>query len=102
MASEGPPLSSYTDLDKLVASGEIAKATKAELENYAVLLCHPNRFQLAKNPKSQLEETIRTLLIVRMSEEANKEATRISKVALWVAMAALGSTLLQVFLALWP
>ncbi len=38
---------------------------------------------------SKIADTVRTLLIVRMSEEANKEATRISMIALWIAVTAL-------------
>lgn len=79
----------FEDLDERVKTGDILKATKAELEFYAAMLCHPIWFSFHRNPKSQLEETVRSLLIVRMSEEANKEATRISKIALCVAIVAL-------------
>ena len=42
-------------------------------------------------------ETVRTLLIVRMSEEANVEAKHISQIALLVAMVALGCSVLLLF-----
>lgn len=107
MEKEGPTQEDYAALDSRVANGAITKATKAELEDYAAMLCHPNRFQFHQNLKSQLEETIRTLLIVRMSEEANKEAIRISMqaadrstAALYIAWAALVLAVVQTLAAL--
>lgn len=96
---------SKDDIDALIEhcrKGDITKSPKADLERYAAMVCS----RAARGHRSSLEfmqlsDTIRTLLIVRMSEQANEEATRISKVALWIAMAALGGTLLQVLLPLW-
>ena len=93
----------YVELEHVFAGGDISKATKAELERFAVMLSRPKAYvQFGASSFPQVCETVRTLLIVRMSEEANKEATRISKIALCVAMAALGCTVLQVFASLWP
>ena len=93
----------YVQLEHVLAGGDISKATKAELERFAVMLSRPNAYvQFGASSFPQVCETVRTLLIVRMSEEANKEATRISQIALGVAMAALGCTVLQVFASLWP
>lgn len=93
----------FHELTRLAHEGKISQLSKAELEHFAALLCRteatPHR---RSNDFSDISETVRTLLIVRMSEEANKEATRISKIALLIAMAALGCTVLQVFAVLWP
>jgi len=88
----------YLALRALFASGDISKATKQELERYAVMLSRPRaHIQIGDESFSEVCETVRTLLMVRMSEEANVEATRISQIALWIAMAALGCSVLQVF-----
>ncbi len=93
----------YVELRNVFAGGDISNVTKAELERFAVMLFRPNvygRFDAINYP--QVCETVRTLLIVRMSEEANEEATRISKIALYIAMAALGCTFVQMLAAWWP
>ena len=67
------------------------------------MLSRPNAYtHFGAREFPQICETVRTLLIVRMSEDANEEATRISKVALGVAMAALGCTFIQMLAAWWP
>lgn len=73
----------YLELKHLVSGGDISKASKVELERFAVILCRPNAYTHFDTSFPQLCETVQTLLIVRMSEEANKEATRISTIALW-------------------
>ena len=80
----------YHAIKQRFESGEIEKASKDELQHIAVLLSRANayaHFGSASYP--QICETVRTLLIVRMSEQANKEATRISKIALGIAVIAL-------------
>ena len=80
----------YHQIKQRFENGEIEKASKDELQRIAVLLSRANayaHFGSASYP--QICETVRTLLIVRMSEEANKEASRISKVALGIAIVAL-------------
>lgn len=83
-------LADYAELHHLLSGGDITKSTKTELERFAVMLSRPDahvKFGWANFP--QVCETVRTLLIVRMSEEANKEATQISRIALGVAVVAL-------------
>ncbi|MBI5671956.1 MAG: hypothetical protein HZC50_01525 [Nitrospirae bacterium] len=93
----------YVELEHVFAGGDISKATKAELERFAVMLSRPNAYtQFGVSSFLQACETVRTLLIVRMSEEANDEATQISKIALYIAMAALGCTFVQMLAAWWP
>lgn len=93
----------YHQIKQRFENGEIEKASKDDLERIAVLLSRANayaHFGSASYP--QICETVRTLLIVRMSEEANKDATRISKIALWIAIAALVCSLVQAASSLWP
>src|SRR5690242_3897837 len=80
----------YYSIQKRFENGEIEKASKEELQRYAMLLCSSKVFsQLGERFYPQVCETVRTLLVVRMSEEANREATRISKIALGIAVVAL-------------
>jgi len=93
----------YHQIRQRFENGEIEKASKDDLQRIAVLLSRANayaHFGPASYP--QICETVRTLLIVRMSEEANKDATRISKIALWIAIAALACSLVQATSSLWP
>ena len=97
-ASQIPTVADFVGIRNLVVTGVITKASKAELERYAVILASPQApHQLNDRHYIQVCETVRTLLIVRMSEEANVEAKHISQIALLVAMAALGCSVLQVF-----
>lgn len=93
-----PTRADYHDLNGLLWNGEIGKASKADLERYAVMLSLPSasaHFNVRQY--EQVCETVRTLLVVRMSEEANAEATRNSRIALLVAIGALCFSVLQVF-----
>lgn len=77
------PANLKSDLDELfllARKGEISKSSKANLERYAAVLCSTEARLRMRDPEFlQIGETVRTLLIVRMSEEANKEGTRISR-----------------------
>lgn len=89
------------EIDNLFAmatNGGILQSTKEELERYAVMLCSVEARDHRRDPEFiPLGETVRTLLILRMSEEANKEATWISIIALVVAIVALGLSAVQAF-----
>ena len=65
----------YQRLQECFAGGDISKASKAELERFAVMLSRPHAFnKFGTKDFPQVCETVRTLLIVRMSEQANEEA----------------------------
>jgi hypothetical protein len=86
----------YVKLSHAFAGGDISKATKSELERFAVMLSRPQaseHFDSRSFP--QVCETVRLLLLVRISEEANIEALRNSNIALRVALAALVIGLIQ-------
>jgi hypothetical protein len=93
----------YVELTHVFAGGDISKASKAELERFAVMLSRPTAFtNFNEQDFPQICETVRTLILVRISEESNREASRISKIALRISIGALVATVLQVALAIWP
>lgn len=68
------PTNEYNYIRQQFENGEIEKATKEELERFAILLSRveaERKYQFVSFP--QVCETVRTLLIVRMSEEANRK-----------------------------
>lgn len=94
---------SFHTIKQSIESGEIEKASKDQLQQYAILLSRSQAYgAFGASSYPQVCETVRTLLIVRMSQDANQEATRISKIAMGVAMAAAGFSLLQLILSIWP
>lgn len=91
----------YINLWNVFSGGDISTASKSKLERYAVMLSRPHASdQFGKN-FPQVCETVRLLILVRISEEANDEAKRMSKAALIIALAALGVSALQVILSFW-
>jgi hypothetical protein len=80
----------YTSLTHVFSGGDISQASKPELERFAVMLSRPRAYShFGERDYPQICETIQTLILVRLSEEVNKEATRNSKIALCVSLAAL-------------
>lgn len=94
-------LDDYNNLGQVFATGDISTASKSELERYAVMLSRPNASgHFNKNSFPQVCETVRLLIIVRISEEANRDALRTSKIALVVAVIALVVSVVQTVVAL--
>ena len=90
----------YVQLSHVFAGGDITKATKPELERYAVMLSRPSaHVHFTASSFEQIGATVHMLIQVRMSEESNKEATRISTIALWISIAALIAGVVQVVAA---
>ena len=78
----------FLQLKDLFTSGDITKARKEELARYAVMLCRPvarDRMGMTVANLTQLSDTVRTLLVLRMSEEASQQTTLMSIVAIAVA-----------------
>ena len=93
----------YVALVHLFSGGDISSSSKVELERFAVMLSRPKAHAHFAGPSfPQICETVRTLLIVRMSEEQNVEASRISRVAMRVALVALIVTAIQTIATIWP
>lgn len=90
----------YTELSQLFIGGNISTCSKVELECFAVMLSHPNAFTYFPDRSfPQVCETIRTLLLVRMSEEQNVQAARESRLALLISIVALIAGLVQTVVA---
>ncbi len=88
----------YQKLSEVFSGGDPSKATKAELQRYAVMLSRPKAWArfTGGGDYPQVCETVRMLILVRISEEANRAATRISIIALVVAIAAFIASVVQV------
>lgn len=90
----------YVELQHVFAGGNISKASKTELERYAVLLSRPHAYShFGSSQYPQMCDSVRTLIMARISEEANKEATRISTIALVISIAALIAGVIQAYAA---
>lgn len=86
----------YHNLSTTFAGGDISKATKSELERFAVMLSRPQAYiHFGQASFPQICETVRLLTLVRISEEANQEASRTSTIALRIALCALVISLVQ-------
>lgn len=80
----------YGSLNAVFSGGDISASSKQELERFAVMLSRPNAFTyFGASSFPQICETVRTLLMVRMSEEQNVQAKRESRLALYIAGLAL-------------
>ncbi|MHB9119502.1 MAG: hypothetical protein ACYC2R_14715 [Burkholderiales bacterium] len=91
----------YVALGHLFAGGDISKSSKAELERFAVMLARPKAYEHFGAPDfPQICKTVRTLLIVRMSEEQNAQANRESRIALIISILALIAGFVQALAAL--
>lgn len=92
----------YEEIYDQIKDGTITEAKKELLEKYAAALCKPGANNSFGSSFHAICGTIRTLIILRMSEESNKQATRISKIALSVAVFALLVGVIQAIAAIWP
>jgi len=84
-------------------SGKLIGATRKELEQYAYLVCH-GFMSMHGSPTqiSQIGDTIRLLLMVRISEETQNEGMKIALTALKVSKYALYLVGVQIVLSLPP
>jgi hypothetical protein len=86
----------YQELMGKITYGGILSAPKTELEQYLVMLSHQNApANFAEGQHEQICETVRLLMMARISEESNREAKRISLIALWISVFALIAGLVQ-------
>jgi hypothetical protein len=79
----------YKALQEAFNDGSIIRATKTELERYATIMALRRQAatSLGQSELDGYPDMLGLLLIVRVSEEANKQATIIALVALAVASA---------------
>jgi hypothetical protein len=93
----------YAQLSKDFKSGRLLQASRKELEHYATMVCLPGmagEFPAATWP--QVAETVRLMLLVRISEETQNEALAVVRRATRVSQWALWLVLVQIVLALPP
>jgi len=91
-----------------VNSGAISNASKAQLERFAVVLCHPHAFSFfGNNQFPQICETVRLHLLRAHIEtlqghitDLNAKNTTIQKWVIALAVAALVSTVIQAAVAI--
>src|SRR5262245_21224876 len=77
-------------------AGKLTEATRKELEHYAAVICHAS-IGMHGSPVqlTQIGDTIRLMLLVRISEESQNNALQISKTALYISIAALVAGTIQ-------
>jgi|CXWL01.1.fsa_nt_gi hypothetical protein len=87
---------------RLGTCSRVSKASKAKLERYAVILSRPHAYaHVSSAGFPQMCETVRILILVRISEESNREATSIAKIALWISLVALLASVVQAGVEVW-
>lgn len=92
----------YVALNQLFSGGDISSCTKAEPERFAVMLARPQAFtHFGANSFPQICETVRALILVRMSEEQNFQARKESRLALIIACVALLAGIVQAVASAW-
>ncbi|MBU2213726.1 MAG: hypothetical protein ABII13_05215 [Patescibacteria group bacterium] len=92
----------YSSLNLLFSGGDISSCTKEELERFAVMLSRPRAFEhFGASSFPQICETVRTLILVRMSEEQNVQAKKESRLALIIACVALLAGIIQAGVSLY-
>ncbi|GAB3470943.1 hypothetical protein [Polaromonas eurypsychrophila] len=95
------PLKNYDDVRAAFDKGTVLHASRGELEQL-LLAVGSQRIEHPANQAraAEMGETMRQLLAARQSQEMHSQALRVSKVALWVALAALIASLIQAAAAL--
>jgi hypothetical protein len=102
MTSSKFTIEDYEELNRIFTGGDISKCSKGELEKFAVMLSRPRaneKFGTSNFP--EICETVRMLILVRMSEESNAQANRVSRIAIIVAFVALLLSGVQVVFSLY-
>lgn len=93
----------YLSMQHVFAGGDVSACSKSELERFATMLSRPDAYTyFGASSFIQVCETVRTLLIVRMSEEQNQQAKRESRAALCISLIALVVVIAQLVVAVWP
>lgn len=78
------------DLFKLASNGGLSRCSKEDLERYAAMLCSVEARPHRRDPEFEsVGETVRALLVLRMSEEASRQTTLMSIIAIAISVVAL-------------
>lgn len=88
------------DVEAAFKNGSIAGADRKELEQYLVAIANA-RIQSPTNQETanQRAETIRMLLTAKQSEELHGQTQSVARAALYVALAALAMSAIQLIYA---
>ena len=91
---------SYAELQRRAQSGNLMNASRVDLERYGMLLSRPqasSHFAGLQYP--QICEFVRTLLIVRLSEESERRALEVANESLEVSRRSLTVAWIALFLS---
>jgi hypothetical protein len=90
------PPKHYDDVRAAFDEGTVVNASKSELEQLLLAVGRARVLDPANQARAaEMGETMRQLLAARQSEEMHSQALRVSRVALWVSLAALIASLVQ-------
>ncbi len=78
----------YEEIDNHIKVGTLTHASKEQLERYATALCETGASTFFGSSFQAICGTIRTLIIIRMSEATNRAAKWFSIAALFIALLA--------------
>ena len=97
----GNPLTDeLAKLVSLAANGGLATTSRKDLERHAQILTTPHaQIAASRDQMHQIGETVRLMLIVRMSEESDRRALIVASAALVVAFVALVVSFAQLWVA---
>ena len=87
----------WLQLNHLLSGGDLSACTKAELEKFATMLSRPRAIERVAGTSNfdAACSMIRTMLVVRMSEDQNEQAKRESRIALIISVVALLASIVQ-------
>lgn len=95
------PPKHYDDVRAAFDEGTVVNASKAELEQLLLAVGRTRVLDPVNQARAaEMGETMRQLLAARQSEEMHTQALRVSRVALWVSLAALIASLVQAAVSL--
>lgn len=91
------------ELKRHINTGEIFALPRSRLEQFVAALAHPLAYTLFGGPEfPRICETAKLALSLRVSEDANLQAKKESRLALIIACTALMVGTVQAVAALWP
>lgn len=93
----------HMQIQQSINSGTVFSLPRSKLEEFVAFLSRPRIFEhFSASEFPATCETVRMALAMRVSEDANEQAKRESRIALNVSSAALAVGLVSAGAALWP
>ena len=91
------------ELKKAINTGEVFSLSRERLEQFVAALSHPQAFSLFGTSEfPAICQTARQALALKISEDANQQAKKESRLALIIACMALLAGTVQAVASLWP